>query len=81
MSRVGNLVFSVPSSCSLSFDSRLRCGVADLYYVMYGRTRPSCLPIPEVECSFFFTFLGGQGFLRGARMGRGGRVCLFVEVG
>ncbi|XP_076462232.1 transcription initiation factor TFIID subunit 2-like [Babylonia areolata] len=31
----------------LSFDCRLRCGVADLYYVMYGRTRPSCLPIPE----------------------------------
>ncbi|KAK7101291.1 hypothetical protein V1264_024091 [Littorina saxatilis] len=34
-------------NCSLSFDSRLRCGVADMYYVMYGRTRPSCLPIPE----------------------------------
>ena len=77
MSRVGNLVFSVPSSCSLSFDSRLRCGVADLYYVMYGRTRPSCLPIPEVECSFLFTFFGGARFFEGGKDGKG-REGLFV---
>lgn len=28
-------------------DSRLRCGVVDLYHTLYGRTRPSCLHIPE----------------------------------
>ncbi|KAL8598547.1 hypothetical protein ACOMHN_051335 [Nucella lapillus] len=32
---------------TLTFDSRLRCSVADMYYVMYGRARPGCLPIPE----------------------------------
>ncbi|XP_046544224.1 transcription initiation factor TFIID subunit 2-like [Haliotis rubra] len=32
---------------SLSHDSRLRCGIADLYHVLYGRTRPTCLAIPE----------------------------------
>lgn len=36
-------------SSSLSHDSRLRCGIADLYYVLYGRTRPTCLAIPEVS--------------------------------
>ncbi|XP_013402499.1 transcription initiation factor TFIID subunit 2 [Lingula anatina] len=30
-----------------SNDARLRCGIADLYFTFYGRTRPSCLPIPE----------------------------------
>lgn len=28
---------------SLSHDSRLRCGVADFYFVLFGRYRPSCL--------------------------------------
>ncbi|KAJ8315654.1 hypothetical protein KUTeg_007804 [Tegillarca granosa] len=32
---------------SLSHDSRLRCDVVDLYFMLYGRTRPSCLHIPE----------------------------------
>ncbi|ESP05566.1 hypothetical protein LOTGIDRAFT_228096 [Lottia gigantea] len=32
---------------TLCCDSRLRCGVADFYYILYGRTRPSCVPIPE----------------------------------
>lgn len=31
----------------LPHDSRLRCGLADLYYSLYGRTRPTSLPIPE----------------------------------
>ncbi|KAI0209910.1 Transcription initiation factor TFIID subunit 2 [Lamellibrachia satsuma] len=34
-------------NCHFSHDSRLRCDVADLYFTLYGRTRPSCLPIPE----------------------------------
>ena len=32
----------------LSYDSRIRCAVVDLYYTLYGRGRPSCLPKPEV---------------------------------
>lgn len=28
--------------------SKLRCAVVDLYYVLYGRGRPRCLPKPEV---------------------------------
>lgn len=31
----------------LPHDSRLRCGLADLYFKLYGRTRPTSLPIPE----------------------------------
>lgn len=30
------------------FDSRLRCDMVDLYYTLYGRRRPFCLPIPEL---------------------------------
>lgn len=37
---------------SLSFDSRLRNAVVDLYYLLYGRGRPSCLPKPEVLSYF-----------------------------
>ncbi|XP_059158232.1 transcription initiation factor TFIID subunit 2-like [Physella acuta] len=33
--------------CHVSSDSRLRCGLADLYFTLYGRQRPTCLPIPE----------------------------------
>ncbi|GFN99666.1 hypothetical protein PoB_002617200 [Plakobranchus ocellatus] len=33
--------------CKTSYDSRLRCGLADLYYTLYGRQRPTCLPEPE----------------------------------
>lgn len=32
----------------LSHDSRIRCAVVDLYYVLYGKIRPSCLPVPEL---------------------------------
>ncbi|XP_022235965.1 transcription initiation factor TFIID subunit 2-like isoform X2 [Limulus polyphemus] len=31
-----------------SHDSQLRCAIVDLYYVLYGRTRPTSLPIPEL---------------------------------
>ncbi|XP_078698884.1 transcription initiation factor TFIID subunit 2-like [Branchiostoma floridae x Branchiostoma belcheri] len=31
----------------LSYDARLRCDLVDLYYTMFGRARPSCLPPPE----------------------------------
>lgn len=41
---------------SLYFDSKLRCAVIDLYFVMYGRGRPSCLPKPEVRLPFNFDF-------------------------
>ncbi|RUS71096.1 hypothetical protein EGW08_021142, partial [Elysia chlorotica] len=33
--------------CKTSYDSRLRCGLADLYFILYGRARPSCLPDPD----------------------------------
>ncbi|CAM6031463.1 unnamed protein product, partial [Sphagnum compactum] len=31
----------------LSYDSKIRNAVVDLYYKLYGRGRPSCLPKPE----------------------------------
>uniref|UniRef100_A0A2C9LKD2 Transcription initiation factor TFIID subunit 2 n=1 Tax=Biomphalaria glabrata TaxID=6526 RepID=A0A2C9LKD2_BIOGL len=34
--------------CHTSHDSRLRCGLADLYFILYGRQRPTCLPVPEI---------------------------------
>ena len=43
-------------NCDLSYDSRLRNAVVDLYYTLYGRGRPSCLPKPEVF-SFSFIFI------------------------
>lgn len=33
---------------NLFYDSKLRCAFVDLYFVLYGRNRPSCLPKPEV---------------------------------
>lgn len=30
------------------YDSRLRCDMVDLYFTLYGRRRPQCLPIPEL---------------------------------
>ncbi|RWS10616.1 Transcription initiation factor TFIID subunit 2-like protein, partial [Dinothrombium tinctorium] len=33
----------------LSHDSKLRCGVVDLYYTLFGRGRPNCLPKPELS--------------------------------
>jgi len=32
----------------LWYDSRLRCDLVDLYYTLYGRRKPYCLPIPEL---------------------------------
>ncbi|XP_038057385.1 transcription initiation factor TFIID subunit 2-like [Patiria miniata] len=31
-----------------SHDARLRCDAVDFYHTLYGRSRPSCLPIPEL---------------------------------
>ncbi|XP_070386119.1 transcription initiation factor TFIID subunit 2-like [Dermacentor albipictus] len=38
-------------SSALSHDSRLRCAVVDLYYVLYGKSKPSCLPGPDANRS------------------------------
>ncbi|KAH6921855.1 hypothetical protein HPB50_005416 [Hyalomma asiaticum] len=38
-------------SSGLSHDSRLRCAVVDLYYVLYGKSRPACLPGPDANRS------------------------------
>lgn len=32
----------------LSHDTRMRCSLVDLYYVLYGKRRPVCVPIPEL---------------------------------
>jgi hypothetical protein len=32
---------------TFAHDSRLRCGIADLYFLLFGRNRPSCLPLPD----------------------------------
>ncbi|XP_052258217.1 transcription initiation factor TFIID subunit 2-like isoform X2 [Dreissena polymorpha] len=32
---------------TLSSDSRIRCGVADFYFAMFGRYRPACLHAPD----------------------------------
>lgn len=31
-----------------SHDWRLRCGAVDLYFTLFGLSRPSCLPLPEL---------------------------------
>uniref|UniRef100_A0A6I8SYC6 Transcription initiation factor TFIID subunit 2 n=1 Tax=Xenopus tropicalis TaxID=8364 RepID=A0A6I8SYC6_XENTR len=31
-----------------SHDWRLRCGAVDLYHILFGLSRPSCLPLPEL---------------------------------
>ncbi|XP_063225105.1 transcription initiation factor TFIID subunit 2 [Bacillus rossius redtenbacheri] len=41
--RLWNLI-----NCMLSYDSRLRCDIVDLYYTLYGTRRPLCLPVPEM---------------------------------
>ncbi|RWS28113.1 flocculation protein FLO11-like protein, partial [Leptotrombidium deliense] len=33
----------------LSHDAKLRCGFVDLYYTLFGRGRPNCLPKPELS--------------------------------
>lgn len=30
----------------LSHDSKMRCSVIDLYFTMFGKKRPACLPPP-----------------------------------
>ena len=47
-SRFHGILFMFNFSATFAHDSRLRCDIADLYYSLYGRSRPSCLPIPEV---------------------------------
>lgn len=39
-------------SSMLSHDSRLRCGMVDLYYALYGNKHPICLPTPELSAMF-----------------------------
>ena len=34
---------------TLSFDQQLRCALVDFYFALYGRSRPSCLPKPELS--------------------------------
>lgn len=36
-------------NCMLSHDTRMRCYFVDLYFALYGRKRPACLPIPELQ--------------------------------
>ncbi|XP_031349697.1 transcription initiation factor TFIID subunit 2 [Photinus pyralis] len=36
----------------LSHDTRLRCDLVDLYFVLYGTRRPTCLPNPETEALY-----------------------------
>ncbi|CAM1318749.1 TAF2 (predicted), partial [Pycnogonum litorale] len=31
-----------------SHDARLRCSLVDFYFMLYGRNRPGCIPIPEL---------------------------------
>uniref|UniRef100_A0A023F4P3 Transcription initiation factor TFIID subunit 2 n=1 Tax=Triatoma infestans TaxID=30076 RepID=A0A023F4P3_TRIIF len=35
-------------NCMLSHDSKMRCSVIDLYFTMFGKKRPACLPPPVV---------------------------------
>lgn len=37
---------------SLSYDTRVRCALVDLYFVLYGRSRPAVLPKPELSVVF-----------------------------
>ena len=50
-----SIVYHCIFSSSLSHDSRLRCGVADFYFVLFGRYRPSCLARQDVRDSYIFT--------------------------
>lgn len=36
-------------SCIFSYDSRLRCDVVDVYFILYGRIRLFCLFIFDVS--------------------------------
>lgn len=44
------LQFTSVSVCALGtcHDWRLRCDAVNLYYTLFGLTRPSCLPLPEL---------------------------------
>ena len=35
------------SSSGFWYDSRLRCDTADLYFKLYGKKSPVCIPLPE----------------------------------
>ncbi|XP_052776335.1 transcription initiation factor TFIID subunit 2-like isoform X2 [Mya arenaria] len=34
-------------NCSLASDSKIRCGVVDFYFAMFGKYRPACLHVPD----------------------------------
>jgi len=34
---------------TISFDAQLRCALVDFYFALFGRSRPSCLPKPELS--------------------------------
>ncbi|KAI1287682.1 Transcription initiation factor TFIID subunit 2 [Halotydeus destructor] len=36
-------------NATLTHDTKLRCALVDLYFTLYGRGRPSCLPKPELS--------------------------------
>lgn len=42
------IYFTIDFSCMLSHDSKMRCNFIDLYFALYGKKRPVCLPIPEL---------------------------------
>lgn len=42
------LLFSLYSSAQ-ACDSRLRCGTMDLYFALYGRRRPACIPATNTD--------------------------------
>lgn len=42
------MICDLCDSCMLSHDTRMRCSLVDLYYVLYGKRRPVCIPIPEL---------------------------------
>ncbi|XP_071743330.1 transcription initiation factor TFIID subunit 2 [Lepeophtheirus salmonis] len=31
------------------YDSRLRCDIVDIYFKLYGRKKPVCMPLPELQ--------------------------------
>lgn len=41
-------VIAVDYFLGTSHDWRLRCGAVDLYFTLFGLSRPSCLPLPEL---------------------------------
>lgn len=40
-------------SGSMSHDSKMRCSLVDLYFMLYGRRQPTCLPTSDVVASLY----------------------------